>query len=239
MTLQDVFEYLQYGELAEMSIAGKDEGGIPPIRRAEIISMVNLGLTELHKRFPLRFEEVIVQQYDHIQTYHLHSRYSVSKNDPNYSPHYIVDSLIDPFRDNVLKIERVHNEDGEELFLNDGNQYWSVHTPRYNTIQVPFTEKENAMSVMFRANHPKLDLNSDLPMGETEIELPVGLVEPLCLFIGSRFFANSPSLRGQGETIDGQMFFAKFEQACLKYSELGLHNTESTTNLKAPSNGWI
>ena len=238
MKLTDVFEYLQYGELAEMSVGGRDELGIKGTRSKEVVSMINLALTELHKRFPLRFEEVIVQQYDHIQTYHLHSRYSITKGDPQYAPHYIVDSLIDPFKDNVLKIERIHNEDGEELFLNDGNQYWSVHTPRYNTIQVPYTEKENAMSVMFRANHPKIDLDlEDLSL--VELDIPDGLLEPLCLYVGARFFANSPSLRGQGETIDGQMFTARFEQACLKYSEMGLQNTENTTNLKAPMNGWI
>jgi len=233
MFSSELFRHLSYGVLSNVPIGGAGGTGIEVINYPAIISHTNLGLTELHKRFPLRKSEVIVQLFDEIQTYELHPKYAETNPTEVYKK-YIMDSVYHPFTGGVLKIEEIYNECGEELFVNDANQLFSVFTCGHSTIQVPYPEKENSLSVFYRANHNLIDPMLTDPE-EVEVNIPMTVLEPLLLFIAARVHNSLPSMDGVN---DGNTYMAKFEAAVQRISMLGLINNSNTTNMKLPCAGW-
>lgn len=234
MLLSDVFDQLTVGELSQLSLSGIDDIGISACNYAKVIPHIQLGLTEIYKRFPVKMQEVIVQQYDHIQNYELHTRFAVTNTESTEQTKYIEDSQFAPFINNVLRIEAIHDEDGKELYLNDSEEYWAVHTSAYNVIQVPLPEQENAMSVIYRADHDRIPIIGVDPY-ITEVHIPPGLLEALLFYVAGRVYSN---LNSDGTSTEGNNFIMKFESSCRKAEELNLINIDNTANKKLDKNGW-
>ena len=247
MLLSDLFEQLTYGELSQLEYSGVDDEGFTVNDYKRVIPHINLGLTELHKRFLLREEEVTIRCYDHIETYILDSKYAASNTESTESYKYIHDTSFEPFRDNVLKIEKVFNEDGQEFHLNETDPYiiqtetlqqsrkaWSVHTPDYRTIQMPYPMVTNQILVEYRANHEKIVLKGLNPE-TTEIKIPSYLLQSLLLFIAARAYS---SLGGESAQ-EGMLYMQKFEASILQIKTEGLVNTENNTNQKLEVAGWV
>ena len=123
MYLNELFDQLTYGELSQLEYGGVDNEGITQEDHKRILPHINLALTELHKRFLIREEEVTIRCYDHIETYVLDSKYAATNTESTEPYKYIHDTVFEPFVDNVLRIEKVFNEDGQELFLNETDPY--------------------------------------------------------------------------------------------------------------------
>lgn len=247
MKLSELFDQLTYGELYSLEYGGTDELGITQDNYKRVVPHVNLGLAELYKRLPLRLQEVIVQQHDHIQKYWLLPKYAVTNMESEETYKYIHDSQFDPFQDNVLAIDRIFNEIGEELFNNEvdpyinqntqgqtSNRYWSVSTPEFNCIQVPYPEKENAMSVIYRASHEKI-LVPGLDPESVEVKIPPSLEEALYFYIAARVFTSMGSTHVQ----TGMAYTTKFEASLAKVKELGLTTQDVTVNQRLEVNGWV
>jgi len=234
MKLSDLFEQLTYGELSSVFMGGVDNIGIEPDKYNQIIPHVNLGLIELYKRFPLRTEEVIIKLYDQIQVYYLEWKYAQTNTESTEPIKYIDDSIYQPFNSNVLKIDSVHDEDGQELFLNDTNEYWSVHTPSYNSILIPYPDSENSLSVLYRAGPKKIEITNLDPTTQ-DVDIPPGLLEPLLFYIAGRVFSN---LNSDGK-VEGNTYTQKFEQAIKQIELSGLYKRDNTSNLKLPKQGWV
>jgi len=246
MLLSELFDQLTYGELSQLEYSGADNQGLLIEDHKRIIPHINLALTELYKRFPLRKEEVIIHCQDHIQTYYLTYKYAATNKQSDVKYKYIHDSIFQPFNDNVLKIERVFNEDGQELHLNETDPYiiqtetlqqsrkaWSVNTPTYNSIQIPYPMETNSLLVEYRADHEKIPKDNLYP-DEIEIDIPSALLEALLQYIASRAYT---SLGGDSAQ-EGNNFMTKFEASVIKVEQLGLVNSDNTTNQKLEVNGW-
>lgn len=147
---------------------------------------------------------------------------------------YIDDSVYYPFEDNVITIEEIFNEDGQTLFMNDGGEYWSVQTPSYNSVQIPYPEKENSLIVTYKASHPTIKVEGLRP-AEVQVNVPVALIEPLLYYIGSRAFAGLNA----DQNAEGNNYLAKYEASCRKIEELGLVVKDSNINSKFDAAGWV
>lgn len=235
LKLADIFNELSYGELAHHFIGGKPTDGIAAENWPEIISHVNHGLTALHSRFPLKYCEVIIQQYENIQTYYLRSKYAVSNTHSTSPIRYIMDSEFEPFTDNVIQIDSVYSEYGEKRSLNDDSDIYTVYTPQYDAIVKPYNCKDNAMSVIYRANHDRIIFDGVTPAEDIEVDIPIILLEPLLFYVCARI------LNGMGgaNTQEANLFINKYEMACLQITNLGLINKESLSNHKLENNGWV
>jgi len=247
MILSDLFDQLTYGELSQLDMAGADDNGFVVENHKRIIPHINLALTELHKRFIIREEEVTIRCWDHIETYILHPDYAASNLRSTQKYKYIHDTEFEPFVDNVIKIEKIFNEDGQELYVNETDPYirttvdwrtskkaWSIHTPAYNVIQLSYPMVENAFLVEYQANHETI-LVPNLDPSTTEIKIPSHLLEPLLLYIASRVYS---SLGGDSAQ-EGTAYMTKFEVSCKKIEELNLVNKANVTNQKLEVNGWV
>jgi len=247
MLLSDLFDQLTYGELSQLEYSGVDDEGFMVDDYKRIIPHINLGLTELHKRFLIRTEELHLDNLDHIQIYHLVYDYAYTNTKSTQPYKYIRDSQWKPFQDNVLKVERVFNEDGQELHLNETDPYiiqtetlqqsykaWTVNTPTYNSIQIPYPMKTNSFVVEYRANHPKIPMTGINP-SIIEVSIPPHLLEALLQYIAARAYT---SLGGDNAQ-EGNNFMTKFEASVVKVEQLGLVNTDNATNQKLEVNGWV
>ena len=235
MLLQDLFDQLTYGELAKVSLGGDPTIGILEKDYANIISHINLGLTELYKRFPLREGDITIQLEDAIQTYYLQSDYAVSNTGSSQPVKYLIDSESEPFTDNVLKIEQVIDEDGGILYMNDSNQAWSVFSPSYNSIQVSYASSELAVTVTYRADHDRIPTIGTDP-STYDVPVPMTHLEPLLFYIASRIHTTLPTLDGVNK---GNDYLAKYEAACLKIENAGLVNKANPSNHKLFDRGFV
>ena len=211
MKLVQILNQLSHGELAQYYEGGDGYNGIHDDRFNKVIPHINLALSALYTRFPLKMEEVVIQQADQIQTYYLDSKYAVTNKLSTEELRYIIDSLYHPFVDNVLKIERVFNEQGRELFLNDADEYWSVHTPTYNSIQIPYPDLANQLIVTYRAGPKQIPIE-ELQPEFYDVDLPADLLEHLLLYVGGRMTAIRDSSEGD---YTSQNYFKRYEEACL------------------------
>lgn len=235
MYLSEVFDALSHGELSQLYVGGEDDGvGIDRCDYPKIVSHINLALSELYKRFPIKTGEVRVIMYDQLNKYRLDPRFAHTNEKSSEPIKYIADSLHQPFKGGVNKIEIVYDEGGEEMYLNDDTRYWSLYTPEYNVLQVPWPDRDNSYTVHYRANHDKILIPGLNPETE-QIFLPPGYLEPLLFYVGSRTFT---AMNGDSDS-EGNNYMAKFEQSCARIRDLNLTNDDNTTNEKLDRAGWV
>lgn len=235
MNLADIFEQLSHGEFRSTALGGSQASGILPADYAKVIPLVNLGLVELYKRFSIKTKTVIIQQRENISTYYLHPDYA-DTNTSSTKPKYIKDTTYQPFTsaDEVYKIEAVFDEKGRPYYLNDPKQAYSLFTPSYNAVQVPFVEESNVLTVQYRTGPTRLTATAADVLAQ-EVEIPYAYVEALLNYIAGRYLSSSGSAQAVQE---GTLFSQKFELSCRKIEELGLYNQEISTNTKLDDNGW-
>lgn len=236
MNLADVLEQLSHGEFRSTALGGSQASGILPADYSKVIPLINLGLTELYKRFSIRTKTVIIQQVENISTYYLHQDHAVT-NTASTKTKYIKDTTFQPFTsvDEVYKIEAVFDEKGQPYYLNDPKQVQSLFTPSYNAIQIPFVDADNVLTVQYRTGPAKILVDTDNVLAQ-EVELPYAYLEALLNYIAGRYFSTSGSAQAVQE---GNLFMQKFEVSCKKIEELGLYNQELSTNTKLDDSGWV
>jgi hypothetical protein len=237
MILSEIFELLEYGELANLSLSGgiEDVKGIRVQDYPTLISHINLALSDLHTKFNLKEREVVVQEYAAITHYELDSKYAVSNTDSIEPIKYILDSATSVFNDDVLRINAAFNEIGEELPINDEYLANSIFLNGYRTIQIPFPVDTNTIFITYRANHPKL--NVKVPDLNQNVELPAYCIEALLSYVASRVHSQRTSPEAQGTAVN---LMAKYNLICdqIELRNL-LHNSPDNTNFKLGVNQWV
>jgi len=236
MKLIDIFKDLTYGELQGLHIGNlipdEQENEPDPRQYEQIISYLNLGLTELYKRFFLLSKEIYIQEYSQIATYLLHSDFALTNVDSVEDPKYIVDTDADPFVDNILKIEEVYDEEGVKLPINDVNEELSVYTPTYRSVQIPYPDDANTFSVQYRASCPPVIYTFSMDAELIDVPCPNSLREALLYFIGSR------AHRG-GNIEKSQAYWQMFKTSCADVKKEGLEVQVEPSNWRFDGRGWV
>lgn len=219
MQLSEIFEQLSYGELAQLNLAGAD-GAIAPENYAKLLAHINMGLTELHKRFLLKEGELTIPVVGGTYVYPLAAA-------------------------DVIKIERVYAlVDGEyqELELNNNTDAfllpaYSVRTPDYKTLIISTTLVTTELKVVYRATHLQLvkEVGYFNPKSVV-VSLPYSHLEALLYYVASRLM-NPIGMSQQFH--DGNNFAAKFEQSCMQLENQNLKVDQSTCNTRLERNGWV
>lgn len=242
MTLQQIFDLLSHGELSQISLGGTN--GIDESNWERVLSAVNLGLTELHKRFPLRREHVLLQMQEGKIRYTLDRQYAVSNRESREAVKYLIDSAADPFLGRVLKIEKVFDAAGCELLLNRIGDVFdqantTVRTPTFNTLLLPLLLPVQQLTVEYRGNHPLLVKEQGyFNLSEVTVELPDTHLTALLYFVASRLF-NPTGLSGNTAFHEGNNYEQKFEAECQRLEFEGYENSEQEENSRLRRNGWV
>jgi hypothetical protein len=230
MLLSEFKEYLAYGELSQLNIGDllSNEEHLP-----KLISGINLGLVELYKRFPIKLSEVNIQLANYITEYLIHSSKAESNMPEGADPtlYYVKDSIFYPFKDDIVSIEAVFNEYGEEIPLNDEHKKYSVFTTGYNVLNHPYPESENVLLIQYKAAPTKLALDSD---DTVNIDISPQFTEALINYVAYRSFAAINM--NSAEAVN---YYAKFEASCAQINNLGLWHKDSRTNMRLENSGWL
>jgi hypothetical protein len=149
--------------------------------------------------------------------------------------------MVIPFKDDILKIERVYNSDGFEFALNDDGDDNSVFTTSATVLRIPTTIDPELLTatfeVVYRANHPMIRIGDGIFNPDTvELELPITHLEPLLLFVASRF--NSP-IGMVNEFNASNNYAAKYERACQEIELQNLRVDQGSQYNRLRDNGWV
>ena len=236
MNLDDIFNQLSYGELAQVMVGNDDAGLVPASDYPRIAASVSLGLTELHKRFLIKETKIRIELVEGISTYVLDSKFAESNVTGTEPNKYIKDSA-EPFLDNVLKIERVYDSSGNEVTLNILEDEDSIMTSGMNVLVLPAEVEYEYIDVVYRANHPALNkanvLNHPL---RVEIDLPISYLEALLFYVASRVMNPIGMI---SEFHEGNNYAAKFEAACIRLEQLNIKVENHRANDRLADNGWV
>jgi len=237
ITLQDIFIDLSGGEFSNLKLGAftmnDPESEPDPRSYQQLIRHINLGLTALYTEFMLRAEECYIQLYEQIALYQLDYRWAESNVASTEPVKYIMDTVANPFPDNVLKIEEVYNEVGERLYLNDPDQELSVFTPRYNVIQVPWPNDFNTIAVQYRADHPTIAYSVGMDPSSVYLELPRQLREALLFYVAARVYAGINT-----EKPEANDYYRKYLAKLDDNHRHGLYITTDQDNSRFVEGGW-
>lgn len=244
MTLQEIFDQLSHGELSQLSLGGSGDAGINESNWDRVLTAVNRGLTELHKRFLLREGRVALAMREGVSQYLLDPKHALTQPPSFGEDKYLLDTAADPFTGELLKVERVYAADGSELLLNGGGDTWdlaqrSVRTPTYNRLVLPALLPVQSLTVVYRADHPRLVMGEGaFDPATVSVDLPRSHEEALVYFVASRLFSPM-GLSGATAYHEGNNYLQLFEQACLLLENQDYQNKEVEQNYRLHRNGWV
>ena len=166
MNLQDIFTHLAYGELSKLFLG--EDGDIKRLQQPQIVSSIQLGLTDLYKRILIKEGQEVVSLTQGTSSYLLSNA-------------------------DVIQIERIVNSKGKELTLNDVNSPLSLRLIGelgFSVDDLYFTTNEISTEdviVYYRAAHPELNfvVGATNP-SNINIELPLTYLQALLYYIAAR-----------------------------------------------------
>ena len=223
MKLQEIFDQLTHGELSQLSMGGGEAGVINETNYQRVLPHINLALTSLYKRFNLKEKRLAITLQREADTYQLNV-------------------------EDILKIEKVLTDDEFELSLNREGDKYSCFTPTLTTLRLPKEimaqgadlpdeYKTDGLTVVYRANHPKLVMKFGVLRSEaTNVELPSSHLQALLYFVASR--AHNP-IGMTNEFNAGNNYYAKYEAECQELEAKGLQVDRGIDNNRLQRNGWV
>ena len=239
MKLDDIFRRLVSGEFHRHSL-GEElvNGSLNPDHYEIVLPMLNMGIDALHTRFPLREDQIIVRLSDHITRYKLHTDHAMFNNTDTtgLKPRYLHDSQYYPFTNTVIKILTIHNEMGQERFINDDNQQYSIHLNNFNTFQHPYPDQDNAVSVIYQATLPDIELTDNFDPSKIEVDMAIPFIEALCYFIGSRVHVG---MSDQETMAEMNAFQGKYEKAVNQLKVDNINRADIFTSDQFRIKGWV
>lgn len=247
MKLKEIFDQLTYGELSQISFGGGEAGAIQEADWPRLIPHVNLGLTTLFTRFPLKENRVRIVPVTGQTDYRLHSQYSLVSTYPISEEKFIDDTVQRRFMNDVLKIKRVYTDDDFELSVNDLADPYSLFTPSASVLRLPedmVTDGADlpddyvtdGLTIVYQANHVPVSLAQMAIPSSIEVDLPPTHLEALLYFIASRVH-NPVGMSNEFHT--GNNYAAKFEAACQKLENSHMRVEQDSQNTRFRAKGWV
>lgn len=238
MTLSDIFDQLAYGELRQTfpDLASLVSGeGIPEERKKNLFLSIKLGLTELHKRFNLLEKRLTIARVNGRQTYVMDRRYAVSNTTGTEPDKYITDTA-EPFKNDLMRIERILDADGCELTVNEIGNEDSAFITSFNTLVLPDAFKDTTFTVVYRADHPNIEwyIAEKAPQLVT-VNLPSSHLEALLYYVASRIMNPVGMIN---EFHEGSSYAAKFEQSCARLVDHASVPAQMAVNTRLYDKGW-
>lgn len=228
MTLDEIILDLKSGELNKHGMFM--DHTLTETYEDELITHINIGLTELYTRFPLLNKDVNIQQLSWVTTYYLDSKHAVT-NTSSTEAKYIIDSDLEPFTDDVIRIEGVYDEVGDSLLMNSTAQCKVALTPSMNAIEIPNPTETNMLFIVYRAKHPIVSLETP------QLLLPYNFKPALLAYVAHRVYSGGTT--PEHVTMAMNMY-QKYELICTQQREYGMTNQdENYANETFVAGGWI
>lgn len=249
MKLSRIFDQLAVGEFSKLTLDEEaEEGQITEKVWPKLVPHINLALTDLHRRFYLKEGTVKIELMHPRRLYPLVYAHAESNPRENGEDRFILDTVDDKFKEDVMKIEKVILDSGWEMPLNDASKRYNFINTSMNVLKVPLEIVQGGMSIreelrtkhvtiIYRANHPEIKI----PVGyfdpsRTEVDLPDTHLMALCYYVSSRVF-NPVGM--QGDFHAGNSYFAKFENECRRLEDSGMSLDRDNDVSLFYQRGWV
>lgn len=232
--LTELYKSLALSVLNNTSVITDDKKDIEPDKKEYILEFINEGLTRLHSRFPLKTNNVFVEMREGRTEYPLLARYSFMGFDPALAQYpFIMDSVSNPFKEDVIKILMVYDSEGQRRGLNDNHNPHGLFTPRPDTLQCIRPRHCEVLTVTYQAKHPTVTVDGE----NQEIDLPDTLLPALKYWVAYSYYTGLNTAESTGKAAE---YLQMYESICgeVKDYDLG-SSSESSTNTLFERRGWI
>ena len=234
MRLSKIFEHLTHNTLSNLSIGQDDIGGVSPDKYPKLITLVNAGMVDLYTQFALRTRDITLQLWDGQSIYPLTSDYAESNTESIETKHILDGTTVYKFTNDIIVVDEVYNEIGGRLPLNDLHSEFSVFTPSPTVLQVPYSNRENILAVVYRALPDEIDVGL-LDPSEEEVDLPYHFIEALTSFIAWKMYTPSDG----PENPKGRIHQGNYLAAIQVIKNTGTAIEDNFTNTRFEDNGWL
>lgn len=204
MTIAHVIAQARSGELSNLSETGFNDD--------KIMLYISLGLIELYKRFNLSTGEALLTISEGKAFYRLDGTDSDVVLEGPYM--YLIGAF---------------DEDGNELALNNEDDPFSVLTPRFNVVQIPYPIAGKVLSLIYGQEPPIITQTTDI------LPIPLTLLEALLHYIGYRGHgAINGNIQAENNT-----HYQRFEASVNRARTLGVINQDDSIIKRANSRGFV
>lgn len=235
MLVSDLFRRLSLGELSNLSIGNDGAGTIKDAAKPKLILHANDSLRALYSRFVLKEKALFIETRIGQTIYELDAANTVSAvaaggtGDP-----YIIDTVLTPFLDDVVKVMSAYSSDNVPLVINQSNNPLSIYTPSPDSVQIPSDIGDGkTVALTYQAYHS--DLVDD---DETQVIILPQVLEPaLTSHIAFQIYDNMNTGESQA---NADRFIGRYENICARVEHSDLMNAGlSDFATKFQKNGWV
>ena len=185
--------------------------------QTSLFAFLNLGITELHKKFDLVMREQIIEVNSARKEYTLLP--DVMQVTAVYTDAKFLTLDIAPSSSEVVSMP-----------LNDGNSPFSVYTPTKGVLMVSYPKDGQVISVLYKAS-PYVYTSADL---EKELDLEAQYISPLVMYMG--YLANLGLEAAPGQIM---VLLSMFNQECAQIENYGLTPSSVVVNDKLNMRGFV
>lgn len=235
MLLKNVLDQLIQNELANLSI-GKPEWSTGNFNYTRLIQCISLGYIELHKRFTLKKELVVLQPMVGITEYVLDIEHAVS-NTASTEDKYIIDTSARPFSNKIAKIDTIYDYTKLPIDFNNTQYNTGISLLDYRTIYIEEPDVNHTFNVMCRAIPEPIVLEDEGDLATYNLDIPYQYLEPLLLYAAGRAHNNRGTENATNN--EGAVFMARFEAACVQITHTGLDTHETSYNNRLTQRGFV
>ena len=214
MTVQNAIDLAASTKLKNIAVA-KDT--------AAVLGYLNLGITELYKRFPLRVDEAIVTLKDN------KTEYKVDGTDADVS--MPADSQFMWLVSAYQEVEDTETTEFDTVLMpvNEEDNPLSLQTVAWNTVQIPLSITGAYVSLIYVAApiyYTMGDLTEQLP-------LPPQMIEPLLEYIAYQAKSSIGTIQ------DTALAYQEFEASCSRVEMRGMITSDDLEMLGRNLKGFV
>lgn len=214
MTVQNAIDLAASTKLKNIAVA-KDT--------AAVLGYLNLGITELYKRFPLRVDEAIVTLKDNKTEYKVDGTDADVSMPTNSQFMWLVSAY--------QEVEDTETTEFDTVLMpvNEEDNPLSLQTVAWNTVQIPLSTTGAYVSLIYVAT-PAYYTIGDLT---EQLSLPPQMIEPLLEYIAYQAKSSIGTIQ------DTALAYQEFEASCSRVEMRGMITSDDLEMLGRDLKGFV
>jgi len=235
--LQELFDDLAHGELANVAIGQSQTTLISPDKYPRVVSLVNSGILAIYTELPLKEKSFNIHQKEGITDYYLRSEHvGTIGADPQI---YIDGSVVDPVNGDIIQLISAEDEEGEILHINNGNYPDDIFTPQQDLVRMTLGDTLKVISFKYKATLPRIEVVEGFNPSTIVVEAPSFIKLALINFIASKYFVGKTSQAVEGQRSISDTFQYKYFQEIEQIKKNFLAPEIDPGDERFEGNGWV
>ena len=234
--LGDIFDLLANSEVLNTKLNRSPNGALAEAEYVKVVGNINLGLTELYKRFNLRQEELRLHILPEVSRYFLRQD-RIALPDQMDDRTYIeeTEDCLEELR--VIKVMQVRNENDFILPLNDNRSLLKIINISEDALHIYPVLSPQILTLVYQAFVEKIEICDDFNPAEYELDISDTVMDALLAFTASRLLISFEGESSNGVT-KSMNYLNQYEMACQKIEQFGLQNQINDHNMRFEKDGW-